>query len=182
MKQQQPFILLIDDDEEDMEMLTASLNQVEVNTRCLRSGEEVAFYLRAVSAYSVLPSLIILDFNMPRINGKQILALLKSNRITENIPVVMYSTYLSMLFRESLQDLGAINCFTKPWNQVDYNRQAAIFKTMAQEFAENRNSLRKKFITTAYKAFKMEPKEIREPIISNTMLKSLETRSVERLN
>ncbi len=87
-------VLYADDDSDDLELVTSSFetyaNNVEVIT--FRDGTEIIEFLNKRSDHDPHPCLIILDINMPLLNGKD--ALVKIRRIPgyESIPVVLFST------------------------------------------------------------------------------------------
>ena len=86
------YIILIDDDEDDLEMISAGLEMKGLKVKTFDSSAKALSYLTLLSSNSKLPSLIILDYNMPKKNGQQVLHAVKDNRVTKNIAVIMYST------------------------------------------------------------------------------------------
>lgn len=129
-----PFVLLIDDDQDDMEMLSTSLEQQGIKTKGFDLGENALYYLNLISEERQFPSLIILDYNMPRINGQQMLMLIKQTLIVKHIPVILYSTYISPVLENILQKLGAYECITKANTQKDFFNQVDKFKELAYLF------------------------------------------------
>lgn len=94
-----PLILIVDDDVGDQILIQEALEsgKIEKQLRIAGDGEEAMAYLRragpfADPALSPRPSLILLDLNMPRLGGKEVLALLKSDRDLKSIPVVVFTT------------------------------------------------------------------------------------------
>lgn len=130
----QASVLLIDDDEDDLEILSSLLESIGVKVKIFNSGEKALFYLQLVAVNEQRPSLIILDYNMPRINGEQLLVLIKDKKCTSHIPVVMYSTSLSPILRKALIEIGAYDCFVKPSTYSEVVRHAELFKSMAFSF------------------------------------------------
>jgi CheY-like chemotaxis protein len=130
----QALIFLIDDDEDDLEILSPLLESPCIKVRTFNSGEKAVFYMQLLADIEGHPSLIILDYNMPRINGEQLLLLIKNNGNTRHIPVVMYSTSMSLVLRKALIDLGAHDCFVKPSTYSETMRHAELFKSMACSF------------------------------------------------
>jgi CheY-like chemotaxis protein len=59
-------------------------------------------------------SLIILDLNMPRLNGTETLRQLKNDDRFNNIPVIIFSTSINPLEKEKCMLLGAHSYITKP--------------------------------------------------------------------
>jgi CheY-like chemotaxis protein len=62
----------------------------------------------------MLPDLIFLDMNMPKLNGKQVLRELKKVRSLIGIPVIMYSTSFAPRDIEEINQLGAVHHLLKP--------------------------------------------------------------------
>jgi CheY-like chemotaxis protein len=127
-----PYILIIDDDEDDLEILASSLKLLGVHIKIFNAGDKAIAYLNSKTV--VLPALIILDHNMPRINGEQVLLILKSNLITKDIPVIIYSTTNSPIFKNAIVDLGALDCFTKPSTYSELTTQVGLFRDLAVSF------------------------------------------------
>ncbi len=66
-----PFICLIDDDEDDLEVMSASLKLHGIRIRSFKSGQNALAYFDHASLLAEMPSLIILDYNMPLMNGME---------------------------------------------------------------------------------------------------------------
>lgn len=129
MKQQAlPFILCVDDDADDLMMLreafaaTGSIYAVQVAS----DGEEALRQLRNLAPGSILPSLIVLDVNMPRIDGRETLLALQSDANLSRIPVVAYSTSSSPLDKLFFNRHN-VAYFTKP---SYYDELATVAATM----------------------------------------------------
>ncbi|MBD3750069.1 MAG: response regulator [Sphingobacteriales bacterium] len=60
------------------------------------------------------PSLLILDLNMPKVNGLELLKLVKKGEKTRHIPVVILTTSKNKMDMEKVKDLGADDFITKP--------------------------------------------------------------------
>ena len=138
MIEPQPYILLIDDDEDDLEMFSSGLEKKGVKVKTFDSSTKALFYLTLMADNKEAPSLIIMDYNMPKKNGLQVLILIKDNADTKNIPVVMYSTSMSDSLRKQLLDAGALDCFSKPWNRKELNTQVEIFQELTASFNSNK--------------------------------------------
>jgi len=126
-----PYVILIDDDEDDLELMSSSLELAGIRIKIFNSGIKALIYFSLLSSDMDLPSLIIMDYNMPKSNGHQILLLLKSRKDLKNIPVVMYSTLFTDDRKKQLYDLGALDCFIKPWAYHGLIKQAGIFRNLA---------------------------------------------------
>jgi CheY-like chemotaxis protein len=105
-------LFIIDDDVEDQEIFMEAVKEVDGAIQCFTStnGEEALEELER----SVLPDLIFLDLNMPKLNGKQILREIKNRSILKPIPVIMYSTSFAPRDIEEISQLGAAFHLLKP--------------------------------------------------------------------
>src|SRR5687768_10254806 len=85
-------LFIIDDDIEDQEIFMEALKEIDSSIQCFcaTNGEEALNQLER--EVIILPDLIFLDMNMPKLNGKQVLRELKNTRTLKSIPVIMYST------------------------------------------------------------------------------------------
>ncbi len=107
-------ILLIDDDADDRELFREALKQVDPLVICIEAddGDVALFLLNQPDA--VLPDVIFLDLNMPRMNGKQCLNEIKQSDALAHIPVVIYTTSKRGVDVEETKNMGAVHFITKP--------------------------------------------------------------------
>jgi CheY-like chemotaxis protein len=89
-------ILVVDDDDADALMISEALESGETNAIVKRvvDGREALDYLRRVGRFADAhrPDLILLDLNMPRMDGRETLAAIKSDDKLKAIPVVILTT------------------------------------------------------------------------------------------
>ncbi|MEV6632397.1 response regulator [Actinoplanes sp. NPDC051470] len=89
-------ILVVDDDDADALMIEEALGATERNTTVIRvaDGREALEYLNREGQYADAhrPDLILLDLNMPRMDGRETLAAIKSDDRLKAIPVVILTT------------------------------------------------------------------------------------------
>ena len=116
-----PKILYVDDDSDDCSFLAESFAAANTSTDlvCASGGEEAITYLNSIST-EALPSLIILDLNMPKWDGRQTLGYIKSHPSLSNIPVVILSTSSNKTDKEVCARLGAISYLQKPYYYEGY--------------------------------------------------------------
>jgi CheY-like chemotaxis protein len=105
--QQKGKVLVIDDDRSIRELLSLHL---------ANRGYDVAVAEDAIVggklALAAKPQLIIIDVNMPYLDGPDFVAALKSDPLTSDIPVVFLTSDADVIDRAS--KLGAVACLTKP--------------------------------------------------------------------
>ena len=91
------YIIFADDDADDLELITGFFKQYNRNTNVLefRDGKEVIKFLDDFAGSTSNPLLIVLDVNMPRMNGRETLESIRGNPEFRSIPVVMYTTAIS---------------------------------------------------------------------------------------
>ncbi len=114
-------ILLAEDDDEDLEMTLEALkkNRLGNDIRIARDGEEVMDYLRRQGAHgndadAPKPGLILLDLNMPKKDGRETLAEIKSDAELRSIPVIVLTTSKADEDIVRSYDLGVNSFITKP--------------------------------------------------------------------
>jgi CheY-like chemotaxis protein len=108
-------IVLIDDDEDDRYIFQEGFVQAGCKKKFLQFDSASAFnnYLDSVSSEEY-PSLVLLDLNMPVIDGREVLKHMKGNDRWNHIPVIVFTTSRLDKDRKMAYDLGA-NCFiSKP--------------------------------------------------------------------
>jgi CheY-like chemotaxis protein len=86
-----PIILYAEDDFDDFESLKEALDQLSAYQLLLhaKNGAEAVSFIENAT---VLPSLIVLDLNMPVMDGKEVLNWLKERNEYKNIPVMIFTT------------------------------------------------------------------------------------------
>ena len=109
------FILLGEDDIDDEELLKELFTSVDDSFELtfINNGRHLVEHLYAISD-NHLPCLLILDFNMPELNGAEILENLKSSRRYADIPKIIWSTSGTETYRKKCLDLGADDYIIKP--------------------------------------------------------------------
>ena len=87
-------ILYAEDDEDDQKLIKDSFIKYasDIEIVILNNGVEAVTYLNNLSVADPQPCLIILDINMPRMNGLEALKQIKSNKRFANIPAILFTT------------------------------------------------------------------------------------------
>jgi CheY-like chemotaxis protein len=111
----EPYILLVDDDPEDCDIIQIAFrrSRFPYSVKTLHNGEECMHYLWSLKDHEH-PALILLDLNMPKINGHETLAEIRKNKATQHIPIIMLTTSSSDRDIVSSYQLGANSYITKP--------------------------------------------------------------------
>jgi DNA-binding NarL/FixJ family response regulator len=131
--QSQP-MLLIEDDEVDVLSIERALHQIRVQfpLENKRNGEEALDWLRSPSA--IRPFLILLDVNMPRMNGHEFLAELRKDPSLRSIPVIVFTTSTLESDRARMYDAGIAGFMVKPTRTDDF---ATMFRALAEFWGLN---------------------------------------------
>lgn len=110
-------ILLAEDDIDDQELLTDAFSEIDpsVNLIAFSTGKKFLSYLRNL-ADTDIPAMIILDYNIPEINGAEILKILEENSRYNTVVKLVWSTSNSPMYENSCLALGAKAYLVKPSN------------------------------------------------------------------
>ena len=81
-----------------------------------QNGMEVLGYLNSLNASEILPCFILLDINMPVMDGFKTLELIKANDTASNIPVILFTTSSDFKDIQRAKRLGAEKLITKPFS------------------------------------------------------------------
>jgi chemotaxis family two-component system response regulator Rcp1 len=127
-----PEVLLVDDNPADIDLtsdvLAKSKRHFHVNV--VSDGQEAISFLRREGKYAKAPALdlVVLDLNLPRKDGRQVLSDIKSDPALAKIPVVIFTTSQANSDISRSYELGA-NCYLrKPGNLADF---VAVVQSMA---------------------------------------------------
>lgn len=111
---------MVDDDEDDCILVEAALEEARFNCifRCIQDGCEMMDYLNRSGRYcnpeaAPIPDLILLDLNMPKMNGRDVLKSLKTSPDFRAIPVIILTTSTDVEDVKVCYDLGANSYITK---------------------------------------------------------------------
>jgi CheY-like chemotaxis protein len=121
-------ILLADDDAEDRTILGDAMSELSQDDvlRFAVNGEEALEIVEEAHNRGHQPCIIVLDLNMPRLNGSQTLAALKKDPRFSDIPVIIFSTSINPIEQEKCLLLGAQAYLVKP---VSYRECLEMAKT-----------------------------------------------------
>ncbi len=128
-------ILLADDDPDDRMLAAEALAEAEVSNQliCVEDGAELLDYLMGSGAFAddppPLPGLILLDLNMPRVDGREALAKIKSDSALRRIPVVVLTTSQAEEDVFRTYDLVVNSFITKP---ISFDELVAVMALLGQ--------------------------------------------------
>jgi two-component system response regulator len=129
-----PLFMLVEDSPADVKILQRALSQTSrpVELAVLRDGEEAADYLLHRGAFSDrrdcrLPDLIVLDLNLPRMTGLELLRLIRATPEIALIPVVILSTSRRP---EDVRDAYAAGANTYVEKPLDFERFVVVIRTL----------------------------------------------------
>ena len=116
-----PPILLVEDNPLDVDLTLRAFQRCKLANPILvaRDGEEALEWVPRWVAGNSLPVLILLDLNMPRIDGLTVLRTLKAHTSLRRIPIAVLTTSLEERDIQSAYDAGANSYIAKP---VDFDR------------------------------------------------------------
>ena len=140
-QQQRCAIVVADDDEGDRYLIQKAMEDsgVEGEVQFLEDGQVLVDRLNqdlatsASSGTSTLPCLIILDLNMPRLDGRDVLKIVKTHPDLKRIPVVIMTNSRNPQDVESTYRDGANSFFTKP---LDYTGLVALMTLLKTYWLE----------------------------------------------
>ncbi len=107
-------ILLVEDNPGDVSLITQALAETDIrpDIRCVRDGIEAMQYLHKEAPFedALKPSIIIMDLNLPRKDGRAVLAEIKSDPAMASTPVIIFSSSDAPQDISTCYDLHA-NCY-----------------------------------------------------------------------
>ena len=128
-------ILIIDDDTDDVEILSDAFNQSGVDSvHYVHTAMQAFVYLEAIKTKEGLPRLIVTDAFLPGITGAEFLADLKKMDRYKHILVIVLSTVKSEREIEKYKEIGAEDFLQKPSSYEEY---VNVAKELASKVLEN---------------------------------------------
>lgn len=129
-------IVMAEDDADDRLLVKDALKECEWNAdlRFVENGEELLDYLLRQGKFrqpeeSPRPGLILLDLNMPRKDGREVLREIRANSELRRIPVVVLTTSQADTDIERIYELGANSFISKP---VQFEGLVGVMRALSQ--------------------------------------------------
>lgn len=127
-------LLLVEDNPDDEELTLMAFERSQVNNEVVvaHDGVEALDYLFGTGMYagrdtSIMPALILLDLQLPRINGLEVLQRLRADNRTRLLPVVILTTSTEQQDLINSYSYGCNSYIRKP---VDYNQFVAAVQQL----------------------------------------------------
>lgn len=119
-------ILLVEDNPDDVELTRIAFEEAKVANllRVVGDGAEALDYLFARGKHADrdpagLPSLVLLDLNLPKVDGREVLQAIRANEATRTLPVVVLTTSAEPFDVDATYALGVNSYIRKP---VDFEQ------------------------------------------------------------
>jgi CheY-like chemotaxis protein len=128
-------IFLADDDPDDLELLLRAFHEItnEHEFTTVNSGKALVELLSNTSD-SQLPGLIVLDYNMPEMDGKRTLRLLQNTDRYKTIPKIIFTTSGLLIEREEFLKIGACEYLRKPSSMNEIIHSAEIMLSRCNDY------------------------------------------------
>lgn len=133
-------ILMAEDDADDRLLAQEAMQESRVlnELRFVEDGVQLLNYLRGEGGFSdralhPMPGLILLDLNMPKMDGREALAEIKADNKLRRIPVVILTTSKADEDMVKGYDLGAASYITKP---VTFDALVELMRTLGKYWVE----------------------------------------------
>lgn len=123
---QKSLVLYADDDSDDLELVKESFTRHVSNLELMTvsDGIQILSYLKSLSEHDPAPCLIILDINMPKMDGKQALKEIRKMARFENTPAILFTTSSQPVDKDFAKKYNA-GFITKP---IEYNQIEIIIR------------------------------------------------------
>ncbi len=108
-------LFLVDDDPDDQQLFIEALGSVDNSVAVKTASNGVDALELLLRNHPQLPDLILLDLNMPKMNGKQFLQALKASENFHTVPVVIYTTSSNHVDKYETRKMGAADFIVKPF-------------------------------------------------------------------
>ena len=133
-------ILIADDDAEDTMLIRDALKESRLKNgiQSVEDGEELMQYLRNEGKYSnkkkyPTPGIVLLDLNMPKMDGREALKEIKADKNLRTIPIVILTTSKAEEDILKTYNLGVSSFITKP---VKFSTMVDVMKTLNKYWFE----------------------------------------------
>jgi len=123
-------ILVIEDNSADVYLIENALKQAGIGfeLHSIEDGETARNYIQVPNG--VLPDLVLLDLNLPRIDGLELLRLIRQQALFESVPVIVWSSLPSPKDRTAISEFKSTRLICKPSSFDGYLELGALIGKM----------------------------------------------------
>ena len=123
-------MLLIDDNDADVYLLRRALTKagLTIELTVLKDGGEGLAFARGEDGSAPRPDLVVLDLNLPKTGGAEVLRAMKGNPALALVPVVVMSSSASKAEQAVIAELGVTKYFTKPPDLAGFMKVGEMFR------------------------------------------------------
>ncbi|MEJ7610246.1 MAG: response regulator [Ferruginibacter sp.] len=128
MNQHPKFILCVDDDSDDLFLLEEAIRAVDAKLQIvqLTNGAAALNYLSEAKEDKALPCVVVMDINMPVMNGRETVTRIKSDPTLAHVPVIVLTTSSAKSDVDYFKAMDVM-MYTKPMNNRELKQVAEIF-------------------------------------------------------
>ena len=126
-------MIIVDDDADDRMLCQEYLGKSAVGVQelvLLSSGEELFTYLDNIAREDDFPRLVLMDYNMPKMTGGEVLLQLRRQARYASLKVALYSSGMSPELRQCMIALQAAYCFNKPVSVDEFTHMGTVIRTI----------------------------------------------------
>ncbi len=128
-----PTVLLVEDNSTDLFVIREVLDGCGLNFRVevARNGQDALAYLEQVACSPVVcPVLVLLDLNVPKVTGIELLQTIRTNSCFGHLPVIVVTSSNADSDRTAAERLGADGYFHKPADLAAYQELAKLIRSV----------------------------------------------------
>ena len=129
-------ILVAEDNRADVLLIRAALREhrIEHELQVVEDGAEAIEYVERIGADGgkACPDVVLLDLNLPKVEGPQVLKVLRRHPKCAGIPVIVVSSSEAMRDREEMARLGVSHYFRKPSDFDEFMKLGAVVRRVAE--------------------------------------------------
>jgi len=134
------YILIAEDDEDDQFLLKSAFKEIsfDIDLVFVSNGIELLNHFQDFDSGVIekLPTLLVVDLNMPKKNGKEAIKELSVKEYFKDMTTIVFSTTSNDTEKNKCKELGVNGFFVKPSNYKDLMGLVTTFRTLAVERAK----------------------------------------------
>ena len=135
-------ILMIEDNPGDVELFRFALKQAQLDCELavISDGGEALALIQGEhpTPTQETPDLVLLDLNLPKVGGREILTAMRSGTTFGSVPVVIFTSSSSRREREELEPLQVARHITKPSDLDEFLRIGTVVREVLEEYTNLR--------------------------------------------